>query len=54
MVDEFYGDGCSGKDRKLKKDICLWLMNRRRGIKLNDEQKEVLWYIRQNMSAGAY
>lgn len=53
-VNDYFGSGCLPAQRKLKKDICLWLMARRRGVKLNDEQKDAVWIVRQNIAAKAY
>jgi len=48
-VNDFYGDGCSLQDRKLKKGICLWLMGRKKRIILNEEQKKAVHIIRNNL-----
>jgi hypothetical protein len=53
-VDDFLGEGYPTAQRKLKKDIALWLMGRKKGVKLNEEQKEAVWYIRKNLSDPTY
>lgn len=53
-VDDFFGDGQPAKERWLRKNIALWIMNRKKGIKLNDEQKEAMWYIKSNLSDPTY
>lgn len=50
LVDEFFGEGYSPAQKKLKKNIALWLMNRKRGVVLNEEQKQAVWYIRINIA----
>jgi len=50
-VDEFFGNGCSPGDKRMKKDIYLWLMNRKKGVELNEEQKEAVWFIKSNLAA---
>jgi len=50
MVDDFFGEGCPVEKRKLKKDIALWLMNIRRGVELNEEQKDAVCLIRNNIA----
>ena len=53
-VDDFFGEGCSQEDQKLKKDICLWVMGRKRGVELIEEQQEILWYIKGNLADQTY
>lgn len=53
-VNDYFGEGCPLKDRKLKKDICLWIMNRKKGVKLNEEQQEILWYVKTNLLDSTY
>jgi len=53
-VDDFFGEGCPPADRKLKKDICLWLMKRKRGVSLIEEQKEIVEIIKINLSDPLY
>jgi len=49
-----------GDDRPVKKfqrkltNIALWLMNRRKGIKLNEDEQDAVWHIRQNLKDDTY
>jgi len=52
-VNDYYGDSPL-KEQRGKKDIMLWLMNRRKGVKLNEEQKGALWIIRNNLADPIY
>jgi len=49
VVFDFYGPGIQKKDEREAKKIALYLMGRRRGISLNEEQMEKVWCIRKNL-----
>jgi len=53
-VNDYFGEGCLPKQRRLKKDIILWFMGFRKGIKLNEEQKEALWFVKSNLADSTY
>lgn len=53
-VDDFFGTSYPIKQRKLKKGIALWLMKRKKGVKLDNEQKEAVEIIKNNLSDPAY
>ena len=53
-VDDYFGSGCSIKQQKLKTGIALWLMGRKKGVKLDDEQKEAVEIIRNNLADPTY
>ncbi|KKQ68588.1 MAG: hypothetical protein A2626_02815 [Candidatus Nealsonbacteria bacterium RIFCSPHIGHO2_01_FULL_38_55] len=53
-VDDYFGNGCSPADKKLKTNICLWLMRRKRGVSLSDEQKEAVAIVRDNLNDKIY
>ncbi len=53
-VDDFFGEGISQKEGRLKKDIALWLMGRKKGVSLTEEQKEAVWYIKNNLGNKTY
>lgn len=53
-VDDFFGEGIPPKDKWLKKNICLWIMGRKRGVNLDEEQQEALWYIQHNLADPEY
>lgn len=53
-TDDFFGSGCLPENKRLKKDVCLWLMNRKKGVKLNDEQRDAVWHIRTNIADPTY
>ncbi|MCP6718053.1 MAG: hypothetical protein KJI70_00695 [Patescibacteria group bacterium] len=31
-------------------NTALWLMNRKRGVKLSDEEKNAVWFVRKNLA----
>jgi hypothetical protein len=53
-TDDYFGEGCSPEDRKLKTNICLWIMGRKKRVLLNDEQKEAVEVIRNNLADITY
>lgn len=53
-VFHFYGDGLRKKKYRKAKEVALYLMGRRRGIKLDEEQKEDMWHIKVNLSDKTY
>jgi hypothetical protein len=53
-VKDFYGEGVPNSERKDQKLISLWLMNRRKGIQLSEEQGLSLELIKANLSDKIY
>ena len=49
-VDNYFGFACPVRHQLSKKAIVLWLMNKRMGIRLNDEQKEAIEKIKNNLA----
>ena len=52
-IEDYFGD-CLPAQKKLKKDISFWLMKKRKGIKLNEEQENAVWYIKTNLTDQTY
>jgi len=54
-VKDYFGEG-SPKDGLQRNiiNVSLWLMNRRKGIKLNDEEKSAVYAIRENLRDKVY
>jgi len=51
---DFYGDGLPKKERPSVRQLAIYLMGRRKGIKLTDQQKDDMWYIRENIKDKVY
>ena len=52
---DFYGKGGISKYKLSANKIALWLMGRKSKLeKLNDEEREVLWYIKKNLKDKTY
>jgi len=39
------------EEKKSRTRIALWLMGRRRGVVLTEEEKDVAWAVQQNIRA---
>jgi len=50
-VKDFYN--CKNINREII-NVALWLMNRRKGVKLTEGEKEAVWYARNNLSDPLY
>jgi len=53
-VKDYYGEGATPTERREQKQIALWLMNRRKGVHLTEDQKEDLEHIRVNLKDKLY
>lgn len=51
---DYYGTGISGEDTKVAKKIALYLMGRRKGIVLTEEEKSDLLKIKTNLKDKTY
>jgi len=51
---DYFGAGASVEDKSKAKKIALWVMGRRKGNKLTEEDFDAVWRIRQNLSDGVY
>ena len=49
-VRDYYGDGANNEDKKAAKQVALYLMGRRRGVILTEEQESDMWAIKQNLA----
>jgi len=52
---DFFGKGApkKGLQRNII-NVASWLMNRRKGIQLNKEEKSAVWCIKQNLTDKIY
>jgi len=48
---DYYG---KGKNEARANQIAIWMMGRRRGIKLTEEEKSAMWAIRENLKDTIY
>ena len=46
---DYFGDGMTEEERKGAGQIALFLMGRKRGVNLTEEQKSAAWAIKQNL-----
>ena len=53
-VADFYGEGISEIERSESKGVALYIMGRKRGLVLNENQKEVISYVKQNLGDKIY
>jgi len=51
-VEDFCGD--DGSSNRNKVNAALWIMGRKRGIELTEEEKDVVWYVQQNLADDIY
>ena len=52
---DYFGKGAptNGLQRNII-NCSLWIMQRRKGIRLNDEEKSAIWAIRENLKDKVY
>lgn len=50
-VFDWFGKTITPEEKKSAVRIALWIMNRKKGIELNEEEKEREWMVRKNMEA---
>ena len=51
---DYFGNGWPNKLQRSITNVSLWLMQRRKGIILNDEEKEAVWCIAINLKDKVY
>jgi len=51
-VEDFCGGG--GSSNRNKANAALWIMGRKRGIELTEEEKDIVWYVQQNLADDIY
>lgn len=51
---DYYGSGISKEERKSAKKIALWVMGRRKGISLTENEKSDVWAIKINLEDETY
>lgn len=52
-VEDYFGEA-NPEEKKSATKISLWLMNRKRGIVLNEEEEDVLGVIKANLKDETY
>ena len=53
-VEDYYGLGASVKEKRESKKLALWLMGRKKGVRLSDEEIGDLERIRVNLQDKVY
>lgn len=51
-VEDFCGD--DGTSLRNKTNAALWLMGRKKGIELNEDEKYIVWYVDLNLCDEVY
>ncbi len=51
---DYYGKGLKKRDVPKARDIAIYLMGRKRGVKLSEEQVSDMWAIRENLLDKLY
>jgi hypothetical protein len=46
---DYYGPSITTSEKSKAKQVALYLMGKRRGVNLDDEQKSVVWAVRENL-----
>ena len=52
-VKDFCGEDSSVSERNIT-NVSLWIMGRKSGVELNEEEKEIVWYVQQNLADNVY
>ncbi len=51
---DYYGTGATAEEAKSAKKIALWIMGRKKGIVLTEEERSNLWAIKINLADNVY
>ena len=51
---DFFGSGASQTEKTQAKRLALWLLNRRKGLLLSEEEQNVLFFIKNNLADKTY
>lgn len=51
-VFDWFGKAITPEEKKSAVRIALWIMKRKKGIELNEEEREIEWMVKKNMGAG--
>ena len=51
-VEDFCGNNESSM--RIKTNASLWLMGRKKGIELNEDEKYIVWYVERNLADDEY
>ena len=51
---DYYGLGKNAEEIKSAKKIALWIMGRKKGIALTEQEESDLWAIKTNLSDETY
>jgi len=51
---DYYGTETTAEETKSAKKIALWVMGRKKGISLTEEEKSALWAIKNNLADRVY
>ncbi len=53
-VYDYFGNGITAEEKNSVKYIALYLMGRKKGFQLTEEQKSDMWAIRENLGDKVY
>ena len=48
---DFFGSGASQTEKTQAKRLALWLLNRRKGLLLSEEEQNALFFIKNNLAS---
>ena len=52
-VQDFWGEDGKVSNRTIT-NVSLWIMGRKKGVELNEEEKEAVWYVQSNLGDEIY
>lgn len=53
-VYDYYGSEMTTKEKQQANQIAIYLMGRKRGVNLSEEQKSDMWVIKKNLGDKVY
>lgn len=51
---DYFGKEMTNEEKKSAKQIALYIMGRKRGVNLTEEEKSDMWAIRENLGDKVY
>lgn len=51
---DYYGSGASIEDKKSTTKIALWIMNRKKGVNLSEQEMSDVWAVKANLNDPIY
>lgn len=53
-VYDYYGSEITAKEKQQSRQIAIYLMGRKKGVNLSEEQKLDMWAIKENLGDKVY